>query len=148
VRSESKDLAAFACEVLDRLSIGMQPGTQAKMETATRLVGNVAVIDISGRITLGEGNIMLRDVVREMLDKGNMRIVLNLRDLQFMDSSGLGELVKAHTSVRNQGGQLRLASLNKRVHDLLQLTKLSAVFDIEPDEESAIRSLAGEAKVA
>jgi anti-sigma B factor antagonist len=106
------------------------------------------VIDIRGRITLGEGNIMLRDVVREMLDKGNMRIVLNLHDLQFMDSSGLGELVKAHTSVRNQGGQLRLASLNKRVHDLLQLTKLSAVFDIEPDEESAIRSLTGEAQVA
>lgn len=148
VRSESKELAVFACEVLGRLSIGMQPGTPAKMETDTRIVGNVAVIDIRGRITVGEGNIILRDVVREMLDKGNMHIVLNLHDLQFMDSSGLGELVKAHTSVRNQGGQLRLASLNKRVHDLLQLTKLAAVFDIEPDEESAIRSLVGQGRVA
>jgi anti-sigma B factor antagonist len=115
------------------------------MQTTTRHIGDVAVLNISGRITLGEGNVMLREIVRELADKGNKKIVLNLGEVQYIDSSGLGELVKTHTTVRNQGGQLRLANLNKRVNDLLQMTRLSAVFDIERDEASAIRSLGGRA---
>jgi len=145
VRTESKDLATLACAVLDRLGLGMRAGTPAKMQTTTRHVGNVAVLDISGRITLGEGNIMLRETVRELVDQGNRKIVLNLGEVQYMDSSGVGELVKTHTTVRNQGGQLRLVNLNNRVNDLLQLTRLAAVFDIERDEASAIRSLGEDA---
>jgi anti-sigma B factor antagonist len=142
VRTESKELATTACGILDRLGLGMQAGTPAKMQTATRQVNGATVIDISGRITLGEGNVLLREVVRELMDKGDRHIVLNLAEVQYMDSSGLGELVKTHTTVRNKGGQLRLVNLNNRVNDLLQLTRLSAVFDIEPDEASAIQSLA------
>jgi len=145
VRTESKELATSACGVLDRLGLGMQNRTPVKMQTTTRHIGDIAVLDVSGRITLGEGNVMLREIVRELADKGNKKIVLNLGEVQYIDSSGVGELVKTHTTVRNQGGQLRLVNLNKRVHDLLQMTRLSAVFDIERDEASAIRSLGGHA---
>jgi len=144
VRTESQQLATSACEVLDRLGMGMQNRTPDKMQTSTRHIGDVAVLDISGRITLGEGNVMLREIVRELADKGNKKIVLNLGEVQYVDSSGIGELVKTHTTVRNQGGQLRLVNLNKRINDLLQLTRLSAVFDIDGDEASALKSLRGD----
>ena len=144
VRTESQELATSACEILDRLGLGMQNRTPVKMQTATRHIGDVAVLDISGRITLGEGNVMLREIVRELVDKGNKKIVLNLSEVQYIDSSGVGELVKTHTTIRNQGGQLRLVNLNKRVNDLLQMTRLSAVFDIDRDEASAIESLRGD----
>jgi anti-sigma B factor antagonist len=145
VRTESKELATSACAILDRLGLGMQNRTPVKMQTTTRHIGDVAVLDISGRITLGEGNVMLREIVRELADKGNKKLVLNLGEVQYIDSSGVGELVKTHTTVRNQGGRLKLVNLNKRVNDLLQLTRLSAVFDIERDEASAIKSLGGRA---
>jgi anti-sigma B factor antagonist len=141
VRTESQQPATSACEVLDRLGLGMQNRTPVKMQTSLRHVGDVAVLDISGRITLGEGNVMLREIVRELAEKGNKKIVLNLGEVQYVDSSGIGELVKTHTTVRNQGGQLRLVNLNKRVNALLQMTRLSAVFDIEGDEASAIKSM-------
>jgi anti-sigma B factor antagonist len=141
VRTESREVANTAVEVLDRLGIGMQERTLARMQNTTRQVGDVTVLDISGRITLGEGNVMLREIVRELIDNGNRKIVLNLAEVQYVDSSGLGELVKTHTTVRNRSGQLRLVNLNKRIHDLLQMTRLAAVFDIEPDEASAIKSL-------
>jgi len=144
VRTESQELATSACEVLDRLGLGMQNRTPVRMQTATRHIGDVAVLDISGRITLGEGNVILREIVRELADKGHKKIVLNLGEVQYVDSSGVGELVKTHTTIRNQGGQLRLVNLNQRINDLLQMTRLSAVFDIEKDEASAIRSLSGE----
>jgi anti-sigma B factor antagonist len=141
VRTESQELASSACAVLDRLGIGMQNRTPVKMQTTLRQVGDVAVLDISGRITLGEGNVMLRDIVRELTEKGSKKIVLNLREVQYVDSSGIGELVKAHTTVRNKGGQLKLINLNERVSNLLELTRLVAVFDIAPDEASAVGSL-------
>jgi len=140
VRTESKELATSACAVLDRLGIGMTGPTPIKMQTATRQVGGVTVVDVSGRITLGEGNVILREIVRDLAEKGRKAIVLNLGEVQYIDSSGVGELVKAHTTIRNQGGQLKLTNLNKRVHDLLQMTRLSAVFDIQKDETSAIES--------
>jgi anti-sigma B factor antagonist len=126
------------------LGLGMQNRTPVKMQTTARQVGDIAVLEISGRITLGEGNVMLREIVRELLDKGNKKIVLDLDEVQYVDSSGIGELVKTHTTVRNQGGQLRLINLNKRVNDLLQMTRLSSVFDIERDEASALASLRGD----
>jgi len=86
---------------------------------------------------------MLREIVRELADKGNKKIVLNLGEVQYIDSSGVGELVKTHTTIRNQGGELKLTNLNRRVHDLLHMTRLSAVFDIQKDEASAIQSFGG-----
>jgi anti-sigma B factor antagonist len=143
VRTESKELATSACAVLDRLGLGMRGQTPVKMQTATRQVGGVTVVDVSGRITLGEGNVILREIVRDLAEKGRKAIVLNLGEVQYIDSSGVGELVKAHTTIRNQGGQLKLTNLNKRVHELLQMTRLSAVFDIQKDETSAIESFDG-----
>ena len=111
------------------------------MQTITRQVGEVIILDVSGRITLGEGNVILREIVRDLVEKGNNKIVLNLGEVSYVDSSGVGELVKAFTTVRTKGGQLKLANLNKRVHDLLQMTRLSKVFEIEKDEASALKSL-------
>ncbi len=148
VRTESQQLATSACEVLDRLGLGMQNRTPVKMQASVRHIDDVAVLDISGRITLGEGNVMLREIVRDLADKGNKKIVLNLGEVQYVDSSGIGELVKTHTTVRNQGGQLRLVNLNKRIKDLLQMTRLSAVFDIDGDEASAVKSLRDDSRRA
>jgi len=143
VRTESQELASSACAVLDRLGVGLRNRTPIKMQTTTRQIADVAVVDILGRITLGEGNAMLREIVRELLENGNRKIVLNLGEVQYVDSSGLGELVKTQATVRQQGGQLRLVNLNKRTKDLLQMTRLSGVFDIEDDEASALKSVRG-----
>ena len=145
VRTESQDIATTACSVLDRLALGMHGSAPVKMKTVTRQVGRVIVLDVSGRITLGEGNVMLREIVRDLAEKGNNNIVLNLGEVVYIDSSGVGELVKAHATIRNKGGILKLTNLNKRVHDLLQMTRLSNVFDIEKDEASALKSFAAEA---
>jgi anti-sigma B factor antagonist len=104
----------------------------------TRQVDGVTILDLSGRITLGEGSVQLRDGVRDLLSKGQKNILLNLGDVNYIDSSGIGELVSAYTTVRNQGGELKLLNLTKKVHDLLQITKLYTVFDIKDDEASAI----------
>ncbi len=140
VRTESQEIAKVACEILDRSGMGIKGRTPVKMETATRQVGGVAIVDITGRITLGEGNVMLRDIVRELVENGSHKILLNLHEVGYVDSSGVGELVKTYTTVRNQGGQLKLLNPSKRVSDLLEMTKLSSVFDIQADEASAIQS--------
>ncbi|MGA3031914.1 MAG: STAS domain-containing protein [Terracidiphilus sp.] len=107
---------------------------------ASREVDGVIVLDLSGRITLGEGSVQLRDSIRDLIGKGQRRILLDLGDVNYIDSSGLGELVSAYTSARNQGATVKLLKLTKKVHDLLQLTKLYTVFDIYDDEASAIAS--------
>jgi anti-sigma B factor antagonist len=106
----------------------------------TRQVGNVSVIDVAGRITLGEGSAALRETLREMVAKNQNKILLNLADVTYIDSSGIGELVSGYTTVTNTGGQLKLLNLNKRVKDLLQITKLYTVFEVKEDEADAIRS--------
>ena len=108
------------------------------MKASTRQLDGVTVVDLSGRITLGEGSVVLRDLVRELIGKGNKKILLNLGDVTYIDSSGIGELVSAFTTVRNQGGELKLLKLTKKVHDLLQITKLYTVFDVKDDEAVAI----------
>lgn len=110
------------------------------IQLSTRQVGDVRVIDVVGRITLGEGASTLRESIRDLVTKGNKKILLNLGDVSYIDSSGIGELVSGFTSVANQGGVLKLLSLTKRVKDLLQITKLYTVFDVYDDEATAVRS--------
>ena len=106
----------------------------------TRQDGVITIVDLSGRISLGEGSALLRQTVRALLDEGHNRIILNLGDVNYIDSSGIGELVSGFTAVRNRGGELKLLSLTKKVNDLLQLTKLFTVFDVYNDETTAVRS--------
>jgi len=108
------------------------------MKATVRQVEGVVVVDLSGQIKLGEGSSIVRDTVKDLLSKGQKNILLNLADISYIDSSGIGELVSAFTSVRNQGGEMKLLHLTKKVHDLLQITKLYTVFDVKDDEAVAI----------
>ena len=108
------------------------------IKASTRQQQDVTIVDMSGQIKLGEGSSVLRDTVKDLLGKGRKNILLNLGDINYIDSSGIGELVSAYTSVRNQGGELKLLKLTKKVHDLLQITKLYTVFDVRDDEAEAI----------
>lgn len=108
----------------------------------TRQVGDVTVIDAAGRITLGEGTSALRDLIRGTVDGGHKKVLMNLGEVNYIDSSGIGELVSAFTTVTNAGGSLKLLNLSKRVQDLLQITKLYTVFECHDDEAGAIRSFA------
>src|SRR3984957_19446310 len=110
------------------------------MKVATRQVDGVTILDLSGRITLGEGSVTLRDAVHDIVGKGSKHILLNLENISYIDSSGIGELVSAFTSVRNSGGELKLLNLTKKVHDLLQITKLYTVFDVKDEQASATSS--------
>lgn len=112
------------------------------VKLTTRQVGDVTVIDAAGRITLGEGASAFRDTVRELTARGDKKILLNLSEVNYIDSSGIGELVSGFTTVTNHGGQLRLLGLSKRVKDLLQITKLYTVFEVFDDEATAVRSFA------
>ena len=105
-----------------------------------RDAGPVTVVDLSGRITLGDGSALLRKTIRGLLADQRTKILLNLADVDYIDSSGIGELVSGFTAVRNQGGELKLLQLTKKVRDLLQITKLYTVFEIYSEEGSAIRS--------
>ncbi|HVP65059.1 MAG TPA: STAS domain-containing protein [candidate division Zixibacteria bacterium] len=110
------------------------------MKANTRQIEGVTIVDLNGRITLGEGSVVLRDTVRNLLADDRKKILLNLADVTYIDSSGIGELVSAYTQVKNQGGDLKLLNLTKKVHDLLQITKLYTVFEIADDEAKAIKS--------
>jgi anti-sigma B factor antagonist len=108
------------------------------MKASTRQMGDVTVVDLTGQIKLGEGSSILRDTVKDLLGKGRKKILLNLGNINYIDSSGIGELVSAFTSARNQGGELKLLHLTKKVHDLLQITKLYTVFHVIDDEAAAL----------
>lgn len=110
------------------------------VKLTTRQVGDVTIIDAVGRITLGEGASTLRDKVRELASGGHKKQLLNLAEVTYIDSSGIGELVSGFTTLANQGGSLKLLNLTKRVRDLLQITKLYTVFDVYEDEAAAVRS--------
>lgn len=106
----------------------------------SREVGDVTVIDMDGRITLGEGSALLRDLVHEKLSTGHKKILMNLAGINYIDSTGLGELVSGYRMVKSEGGELKLLNLNKKVSDLLQITKLYTVFDIHTQEAQAVAS--------
>ena len=110
------------------------------VKLTTRQVGDVTVIDAAGRITLGEGASTFRDLIRDLAAKGDKKLLLNLADVSYIDSSGIGELVSGFTTVTNHGGSLKLVGLSKRVKDLLQITKLYTVFEAYDDEAEAVRS--------
>ncbi|HEV3306872.1 MAG TPA: STAS domain-containing protein [Candidatus Sulfotelmatobacter sp.] len=110
------------------------------MHITTREVSHVTIVDINGRITLGEETGLLRDTVRKLIAADKKKIVLNLAHVDYIDSSGVGELVSSFTAVRNAGGELKLFALTKKVHDVLYVTKLYTVFDIKDDEFTAVKS--------
>ena len=110
------------------------------MTITTREVSHVTVVDIAGRITLGDETGQLRDTIRRLVAEDKKKIVLNLAAVDYIDSSGVGELVSSFTTVRNAGGELKLLSLSKKVSDILQVTKLYTVFDIKDDEFTAVKS--------
>ena len=106
----------------------------------TREVGQITMVDLSGRIALGEGSALLRKTIRDLLESGKTKIILNLGDINYIDSSGIGELVSGFTAVRNREGELKLLNLTRKVKDLLQITKLFTVFDVYTDEREAVDS--------
>ena len=110
------------------------------MKVNTRQVDGVTILDLSGRITLGEGSVTLRDTIRDLISKGQKKILLNLAEISYLDSSGLGELVTAYTTTKNAGGEMKLLNLTKKVQDLLQITKLYTVFDVKDDETNTVSS--------
>jgi len=110
------------------------------MKVTTRTVGDVHILDCSGKITLGEGTMAVRNGVREILNGGGKKILLNLGDVNYIDSSGIGELVSSFTTVTNQGGQLKLLNLTKKIQELLAITKLLTVFQVYDSEQGAISS--------
>ncbi len=110
------------------------------MTTTIRPIGSVTIVDISGRIVLGEESAALRELVCNLLDQGHRQILLNLGDVHYIDSAGLGSLVSAFTSVRKQNGELKLLNLTNKVHDVMQITKLYTVFDVMNDETEGVKS--------
>ncbi len=110
------------------------------MTFKTREAGGVTFVDLSGKITMGDGSPTLREEVHKLLTDGKKKIVLNLAEVNYIDSSGLGELVSSYTSVKNAGGELKLLNLTSKVRDLLVITKLVTVFDVKDDEASAVSS--------
>lgn len=112
------------------------------VKLTTRQVGDVTVVDAVGRITLGEGASTFRDSIRDLAASGHKKLLLNLAEVSYIDSSGIGELVSGFTTVANQGGSVKLLNLTKRVQDLLQITKLYTVFEVHDDEAKAVRSFA------
>jgi anti-sigma B factor antagonist len=117
------------------------------MQISERAVGDVMVVDVKGKITLGEGDELLKDKVNSLINQGQRKIVLNLAAVPYLDSAGLGEVVRAYTTVSRQGGSLKLLNLTKRITDLLSITKLLTVFETFDSEDEAVRSFSASAKV-
>jgi len=110
------------------------------MQIEERAVGDVVVLDLKGKITLGEGDELLKDKVNSLVNQGHKKIILNLADVPYIDSAGLGEVVRTYTTVSRQGGSLKLLNLTKRIEDLLSITKLLTVFDTFDSEAEAVKS--------
>jgi len=141
VRTDSQQVAGAATSVLDSAAPAAPTVPARKLRMTTRDVEGIAIIDVVGRVTLGEGNTMLREVVTTLVDKGNNRIILNCVELDHLDSAGIGELVRTHTAVRKTGGRFTLANLSKKIHDLLSGVSLHKVLEIHKDEPAAIQSI-------
>ena len=110
------------------------------MDIKERVVGGVSILDLSGKIVLGEGDVQVKDRIKDLLSDGQRRILLNLADVNYVDSAGLGALISSYTTVRREGGSLKLVNLTKRIQDLLAITKLITVFETFDTEETALDS--------
>src|SRR5438876_12255677 len=117
------------------------------MQIEERAVGDVVVLDLKGKITLGEGDELLKDKVNSLVNQGQKKIILNLAEVPYLDSAGLGEVVRAYTTVSRQGGSLKLLGLTKRITDLLAITKLLTVFETFEADNDAVKSFSASAKV-
>ena len=112
----------------------------AELNINERQAGDVTVLDMSGKITIGEGSVSLRTAIRRLLEEGKKRILLNLAGVSYIDSSGIGELVSSYTAINKEGGQLKLLNLTQKIKDLLTITKLLTVFDVYDNEAEALNS--------
>ena len=112
-----------------------------------RVVGDVTILDLKGKMTLGEGDELLKDKINSLIHQGQKKLLLNLESVPYIDSAGLGEIVRTYTTVSRQGGNLKLVNLTKRITDLLSITKLLTVFETYENENDAVRSFAASAKV-
>jgi len=117
------------------------------MQIEERAVGDVMILDLKGKITLGEGDELLKDKINSLVNQGHRKIILNLAGVPYIDSAGLGEVVRTYTTVSRQGGSLKLLNLTKRITDLLSITKLLTVFETYESESEAVRSFSASAKV-
>jgi anti-sigma B factor antagonist len=112
----------------------------AELTIRERQAGDVTILDMDGKITIGEGSVALRSAVRRLIEEGKKKILLNLSNVGYVDSSGIGELVSSYTTINREGGQLKLLNLTQKIQDLLAITKLLTVFDTFDDESSALNS--------
>ena len=110
------------------------------MNIEVRTVGDIKIIDWNGKITLGEGTLAVRKMVRDIVNAGTKKIILNLAEVNYIDSAGVGELMAAYTSVTNSGGKLKLLNLTKKLQEVLAITKLLTVFDVFNNEKAAVDS--------
>jgi anti-sigma B factor antagonist len=141
VRTESPEIARAASGILDRATVSAQPKTTTKMQAGVRQVSaGIAAVDVKGRIVVGEGNIVLRETIQKLVDDGNIKVLLIMQEVDHIDSSGIGEIVRAHAMIRRASGQLKVVSPSAKVQELLQMTMLQRVLDVHKDEASAIKS--------
>jgi anti-sigma B factor antagonist len=110
------------------------------MKTNIRKSGDVNILDLRGKITIGEGDVLLRKHVKTLIEKGEKNVLVNMADVSYMDSSGIGELIASYTTVARKGGKMKLVNLSPKIKDILQITQLMSVFDIYDDEDEAIAS--------
>ncbi|HZI20046.1 MAG TPA: STAS domain-containing protein [Pyrinomonadaceae bacterium] len=112
----------------------------AELNIKERQAGDVTILDLEGKITIGEGSVSLRSAIRRLIDEGKKKILLNLAGVSYVDSSGIGELVSSYTTINREGGQLKLLNLTQKIQDLLAITKLLTVFDTYDEEAAALNS--------
>ncbi|HEV2705732.1 MAG TPA: STAS domain-containing protein [Pyrinomonadaceae bacterium] len=112
----------------------------AELNIRERQAGDVTILDMEGKITIGEGSVAVRGAVRRLLEEGKKKILLNLAGVSYVDSSGIGELVSSFTTINREGGELKLLNLTQKIQDLLAITKLLTVFDVYDDESAALNS--------
>jgi len=145
VQTKFHDVAAEATAILDRLGLGKQAPSAAKAESSTRCVEGVTIVDLRGRIDFGDGSKRLRETLSELVNRYTKNVLLNMKEVDFVDSSGIGEMVRGHVQLAKIGGQLKLVNLSKHVHMLLQVTSLNKVFEIFDNEPGGIKSFASAA---
>jgi anti-sigma B factor antagonist len=142
VQTKFHDVAAEATAILDRLGLGKQASSASKGESSTRCVEGVTIVDLRGRIDFGDGSKRLRETLSELVNRNTKKVLLNMKEVDFVDSSGIGEMVRGHVQLAKIGGQLKLVNLSKHVNMLLQVTSLNKVFEIFDNEPGGIKSFA------